>query len=242
MKIMKKTDNQIVFVTEIDESLANLVRRYLNQVPILAIDEVEISKNDSPLYDETIAHRIGLIPLKMEKSITEKTTVKLKLNSKKEGAVYSGEMTGKNKPVYDKIPLTILKKGQELDVVATAKVGKGYQHAKFSPGLMFYRNIVNVKIDKNCPAEVVGTCPKKILKNGAGKITVTDNQKCDMCEACVDFCKKQGKGTIELVPTKELLITLESFGQMSVEELFKKVSGVLKKDLGEVSKKLKAKK
>jgi len=240
MRLINKKENQITFLTEVDESLANLVRRYLNQIPILAIDEVEISKNDSPLYDETIAHRIGLIPLKMDKSITEKSVVEL--SSKKEGIVYSEEMIGKIKPVYGKIPITILKKGQELEFVATAKIGKGYQHAKFSPGLMFYRNVIDIRVDKGCPAEVVNVCPKKILKNEGGKIGVSDNYQCDMCETCVEFCKKQGKGAIELVPTNELIITLESFGQVSIEELFKKTLSVLKKDLEGISKKLKAKK
>ena len=72
MKIINKKNNQMTFSAEIDESLANAIRRYVDQIPILAIDEVEISKNDSPLYDETVAHRIGLIPLKMEKTISEK--------------------------------------------------------------------------------------------------------------------------------------------------------------------------
>ena len=220
MKIINKKDEQIVFAAEIDESLANAIRRYLNQITIIAVEDVEISKNDSPLYDETIAHRIGLIPLRMDKLINEKTTVKLKLSSKKEGMVYSGELTGGVKVAYDKIPITSLKKGQELEIVAAAKVGKGNKHSKFSPGIMFYRNVADVKIDKDCPQEVVNICPQKILKQENGKIVVEDNYKCDMCESCVELCKKQGKDSIELVPTKELVIALESFGQLAVEEIF----------------------
>ncbi len=238
MKLMGKKDNQIVFAAEIDESLANALRRYLNQVPTIAVDEVEISKNDSPLYDETIAHRIGLIPLKADKLVNEKTTVKLRLSSKKEGIVYSGELTGGLKVVYDKIPITSLKKGQELEIVATAKVGKGDKHSKFSPGIMFYRNVADVKIDKDCPQEVINVCPQKILKPENGKIVVEDNYKCDMCEACVEVCEKKGKDSIKLIPTKELVITLESFGQLTIEEIFKKSIEVLKKDLAGVSKKI----
>jgi len=71
MKILEKKENAIVFEVKMEESLANAIRRYMNHVPILAVDEVEISRNDSPLYDETVSHRIGLIPLKMEKSKKE---------------------------------------------------------------------------------------------------------------------------------------------------------------------------
>ena len=87
MKLLNKKENQITFTAEIDESLANAIRRYLNKIPIIAVDEVEISKNDSPLYDETIAHRIGLIPIKMEKAISEKKAHKMKLDTSKEGIV-----------------------------------------------------------------------------------------------------------------------------------------------------------
>ena len=98
MKLIEKKDNQLLFVTEADETILNSVRRYLNQIPILAVDELEISKNDSPLYDETIAHRIGLIPLKD----SGKKEGKLKLSVKKEGMICSEELKGDIKIVYDK--------------------------------------------------------------------------------------------------------------------------------------------
>jgi DNA-directed RNA polymerase alpha subunit len=111
MEEIKKTDNKLVFKAEISESLANAIRKYVHKIPVVAVDEVEISRNDSPLYDETIAHRIGLIPLKQTKK--EGT---LKLKSNKEGFVYSGEFQGDIKVVYDRIPITLLNKGQELEI------------------------------------------------------------------------------------------------------------------------------
>ncbi len=238
MKTISKKNNQITFTAEIDESLANAVRRYIDQIPILAVDEVEISKNDSPLYDETVAHRIGMVPLKMDKTIDEKSVEQLTLIAKKDGVIYSEELKGRISPVYGKIPLTVLKKGQELEILATARTGKGNTHSKYSPGFMFYRNSVNVKIDKDCLKEVVNTCPQKILALKDGKISVTDESKCDMCELCVEFCKKTGKGKIDLVPTKELVITVEGFGQIPEEEIFKRAIEVLKDDLKELAKKI----
>ena len=122
MKIINKKDREISFSVETNESLANAIRRYIDQIPIIAIGEIEISKNDSPLYDETIAHRMGLIPLQMEKG--EKEGEQLTLAVKGEEIVYSGELKGKTKPVFDRIPITILKKGQELEIVAKAKWAK----------------------------------------------------------------------------------------------------------------------
>ncbi len=239
MKIINQKDYQITFEAEIDESLANAIRRYLNQVPIIAVDEVEISKNDSALYDETIAHRIGLIPLKVDEIINPKKEIDLKLSVKKEGIVYSEELKGGIKVVYDKIPITILKKGQELELIAKVRTGKGVQHPKFSPGLMFYRNVVDIKANKDFPKEVVDICPQKIFELKNDKLILKDTSKCDMCEACIEFCKKKGKkDAINLIPTKKLMITLESWGQLPVEEIMKSSIEFLKKDLKEVSKKI----
>jgi len=236
MKILNEKQNQITFSAEIDESMANAIRRYVNQIPVLAIDEVEISKNDSPLYDETIAHRLGLIPLKMDK-ISEKSGEKLTLVANKEGMVYSGEIKGRIKPVYDNIPITILKKGQSIELVAEVKAGEGSEHSKFSPGFMFYRNLVRIKVDKDCPKEVINSCPKGILK-ADGKVSVVNEEECDMCEACIDICRKMGKSSIELIPLEQLVITIESFGQMDEKDIFKESIKVLKNDLKEVAKKI----
>lgn len=233
MNLVEKKDNKLVFTAEIDETILNSIRRYVNQIPLLAVDEVEISKNDSPLYDETIAHRIGLIPLKNE----AKEQGKLTLNIKKEGIIYAEELKGDIKIIYDKIPITLLDKGQELALVCKVRAGRGNEHSKFSPGLIFYRNVFEVKIDKNCPKEVFESCPKNILKLKDGRIIAEEDFKCDSCEACVEFCKKKGKDVIQILPAKELLINIESFGQLDAEEMFKKSIETLKKDLAELSKK-----
>lgn len=239
MEIINKENKETAFRSNLNESLANSIRRYVNQIQILAVDEVEISKNDSPLYDETIAHRIGLIPLKMDGKINEKRKITLKLNSKKEGYVYSEELIGDLEVAYKKIPITSLSKGQELILVATTKIGKGIEHAKFSPGIIYYRNFSNVKLPKNCSKEVVGSCPKNILKIKDDKVITENAEECDLCEACVDFCKKQGKELIELEPLKELKITIESFGQIETKEIFNRSVETLKKDLLQISKHLK---
>ena len=238
MKLINKKNNQITFTVEIEESLANAIRRHINQIPVLAINEVEISKNDSPLYDETIAHRLGLIPLKANKTADEKKGITLKLDVKKEGVVYSGELKGNAKAVYDNIPITYLDKGKELKVTATTKTGRGEEHSKFSPGLMFYRNFVDIKIDKDCPKEIIESCPKGVLKLKEGKIIAENLKKCDECEICIEECKKRGKDSITITPTGELIITLESFGQLNVKDLFKKSVEELKKDLKKIQKKI----
>ncbi len=240
MKLINKKDNQIIFTAEIEESLLNSIRRYMNEIDLVAIDEVEISKNDSPLYDETIAHRIGLIPLKMEKTIKKSGREELTLNVKKEGFVMSGELQGKLKVIYPNIPITFLNKGSELVVKAITKLGKGSEHSKFSPGLMFYRNLFDVKIDKDCLNGVVNICPKKVFEMQNGKVVVRDSFSCDDCESCIELGLKQGKPEIvKITLNGELYVTLESFGQLSVEDIFEKSIKELKNDLGEFGKQVK---
>ena len=238
MKLVEKNKTHLKFSTEIDESLANAIRRYVFHVPVLAIDEIEVSKNDSALYDETIAHRIGLIPLVMPKSVGKDKEFKLELSSKKEGNVYSGEMKGDLKVVYDKIPVTLLEKGQELELVATARLGLGVNHSKFSPGFMVYREMMNVKVEKDCPPEVTDACPVEIIAAISGKTEMKDAIVCDYFGTCVDYSNKQEKRCVSVEPSGELLITVESFGQMDSEEIFKKSIDALKKDLDNLSKEI----
>ena len=238
MEIINKKDNKIIFKAKIDESLANAIWRYIGEIPVLAIDEVEISKNDSPLYDETIAHRIGLIPIKTDKKISNETKGKLKLGVKKEGEVYSGELKGNVNVVYDKIPITILTKDQELELVADVRAGKGDEHARFSPGLIFYRGVAEIAMDKEFKEEIQKVCRGNEIKEKGDKIIVIDDKEKEVCDVCEGICER-AKKKAETTYGNELIINIESFGQLDAADIFKKSIEVLKKDLAEVSKKIK---
>lgn len=233
MKLIKKKSDKLVFSAELEDSVANAIRRYVSQIPIVAVDEVEISKNDSALYDETLAHRIGLIPLKAKKQ-----TGKMKLESKKEGIVYSGELKGDAEVVYDKIPITLLDKGQELEIKATLKVGKGSEHAKFSPGLMFFRNSAELKMDKKFKEKIKKICPNANIKESGNQIIILDDGEEEISDVCSGIAEKSGEKP-EIKENPELIIKLESFGQISPEAIFEKSIDELRKDLEDVSKKLK---
>ena len=234
MKLIEKDQNQLVFEAETSESLANAIRRYINQIPALAIDELEISRNDSPLYDETIAHRVGLVPVKMDKS-GEKN--KLKLSVKKEGTVYSGDMKGKTDIIYKNIPLTTLDKGQELEFTAALKIGKGSEHSKFSPGLMFYRHASEITMDRDFLEEIRELLPETDIKEKGNKIVIMDNKKKEIIDVCEGILHKKKKKA-EVNAGKELIIKVESFGQMDPKDIFKESINTLKKDLSEISKKI----
>ena len=51
-------------ISGIDTSIANALRRImLSEVPSMAVETVHIFENSSILHDETLAHRLGLIPI-----------------------------------------------------------------------------------------------------------------------------------------------------------------------------------
>lgn len=141
-----------------DDWYVNTLRRLmLSEVPVMAIEIVEISRNDSILYDEVITHRLGLIPLKTdiasytlpgeeEKASGEylaQSSVKLTLEAKGPGVVYAKDFKSadpKIKPVYPETPIVKLLENQEIKLVATAVLGKGKDHVKWNPGHVYYRH------------------------------------------------------------------------------------------------------
>jgi DNA-directed RNA polymerase subunit D len=209
--ILKNEGNELVFSIEgVNAAIANTIRRIIiAEVPTLAIDEVTFVKNQTPFYDEIVAHRIGLIPIKTDlKSYSTKskgsskatTELKFKLKVKGPKMVYSGDLKSKDDkctPVYDNIPIANLLTDKELILEATAILGTGKEHMKFSPGLCYYRNM-----------------PVKFKS--------LDELKDDLGDMKEDT----------------FIFFIESFGQLSCKEMFNTAMDVLDEKLSEFSKKV----
>jgi len=231
METIQNTEDKLILRLEISEQLANAIRRSVNEVPTLAIDEVEIYKNDSALYDEVLAHRIGLVPLVTEKSMSSKTKIDLKLTKTGPCVIHSGDLKGNADVVYKNIPLTILGEDQKLELIATAILGKGVEHAKYNPGLCFYRHILEVRSSPEIDKLVQKTKGLiKAEKSGSKWI-------CDIPEAVADDILKIDKEAVK--ETKELLFVIESFGNMPAKDIFNKAVSALADNLDEFEKAIK---
>jgi len=142
IKIQDNNKIKMKIIADMPISLANAIRRSVLEIPVMAIDEVEISKNDSALFDEILAHRLGLIPIKTKKISSKE--IKFKLSEKGPKMVYSTDLKPNEDIIY-KMPIVLLEEGQEIQLVATAKFGKGIEHVKYSPGMIYY----NYNIDED---------------------------------------------------------------------------------------------
>lgn len=231
MHIISKTPEKFIIRAEINEELANAIRRSVAEVPTLAVDEVEFYKNDSALYDELIAHRIGLIPLKTEKSYNAKTKIDLKLSKTGPCTVYASGLEGNAEPVYPNMPITILGQGHKLELVATAVLGKGIEHAKYTPGLAYYRHLLKVKSSPEIDLIVnKSKSPFKAEKSGTNWI-------CDLNDAETEAISKINTEAVS--DSEELLFIVESYGNMPAQDIFNKAIDSLEDNLDEVEKALK---
>lgn len=192
-----KDANRIVFMLkDANPFMANALRRLVaDAVPVFAIATVEFANNTSALYDEMLAHRLGLIPLSSDASGynrkencscegvgCNKCTVQLTLQAKGPCTVFSKDLKSKDpevKPIIDDLPIVELLKGQVLEFVATACLGCASEHAKFSPGLAWfsYKPSVTVNNDAKSFASVKDKFPPQVFdgdKISKGKIEDLD--------------------------------------------------------------------
>lgn len=238
------------------EALNSLRRAMIAEVPVMAIDEVKFKKNSSALYDEMIALRLGLVPLKTDlKTYDLMTECKCKgkgcarcqttfaLKVKGPATVYASDLKPKDphiKPVYQNMIITKLLDGQELELEAVARLGKGNEHAKFAPCMAVFQRYPEIEIKKNCNLckKCINACPKGIFKEGSAKAIVDKDKilECTLCKACEDACDRKALK----VSGKEdsALFYIESWGQLGTDEIVKTAVDILVGKLKELDKAL----
>lgn len=239
-----KDEGKISFIIkDTTPVFANTLRRIIvEEVPTMAIEDLEFTKNNSILYDEMIAHRLGLIPLKTDlkgyelppenyKSVDElnaKQHVEFVLKAKGPCIVYASDLKSKDpaiKPVYPKIPIVNLLKGQSLELVATAVLGKGKVHTKWSPGLVYYKHkpIIEIGNVKN-PEEIVEKTHGNIfeIKNGKLEVIKENLFKYDLA----GVLEEVSNGEIKVKYDNDIIFNIESWGQLSCKEILNEALNV----------------
>ncbi|MBI3052162.1 DNA-directed RNA polymerase subunit D [Candidatus Woesearchaeota archaeon] len=250
----RKANRLAVLITGSDSAMLNAIRRLaMEEVPVLAIEDVEIRKNSSVLYDEMVALRLGLVPLKTELddyTLPEeckcngagcaRCQAKLSLSSAEAAYVYSDELKSKDpkvKPVHGKMPIVKLLKGQKIEVEATAMLGRGKQHAKWSPGLVYYKHYPQIKVTGDIKdPELVEKYPT-IFSAKAGKVSVDERA---LAKSHISDSIEELTGGAVKVEEKEndFVLFVESWGQLECREILRQAMAIYEEKLEQLQKEL----
>jgi hypothetical protein len=122
-------------------------------------------------------------------------------------------------------------KGQEIEIVATARLGTGLEHTKHVPGLCYYRNLFEIKSSDAKIAQIVEGS-RGLVKEKKGSIWI-----CDLSEAEADKVRKVDENAIN--DNGEILFFVESFGMMDAKDIIAKAIGALGDNLNVFEKELK---
>lgn len=252
MKTLEKSKERVKFVIDKTTSaFINALRRTLiYEVPVMAIEDIYFVKNSSALYDEMVAHRLGLIPLATDlKSYTlpadckckgkgcSRCEVKMTLKVKGPCVVYAGDLKSKDpkiKPVHPETPIVKLLEGQEIELQAVAVLGKGKEHAKWNGGLAFYQGYPKVGIKQSelkNPEIAIEHCPRDVFEMKGSKLAVKNLLSCNLCKSCED---RTNKAITISAENGSFIFTLESFGQLTPNQMLNEAANILKKRLKEV--------
>ncbi len=255
IQILEKSDTEIKFLIEdSNPQFVNALRRItISEIPILAIDYVDFSVNNSVLYNEIIAHRLGLIPLvfnpkdfhfkeEHEKGKTcSMCEVVFAINKKGPTIIYSKDMKSSNpdvKPLYDNIPIVELFDDQRLKLEASAFLGLGLKHSRYQAANSFYRYYPSVRTNGKISNidEVIKSCPKNALKFENNKFSV--NLDCDLCKQCLKIAKP--KGVLEIVgDNTKFIFNVESVSGLKPEDIVLHAVNILKKKVKEFNRETK---
>lgn len=253
IQILEKNDALLrLLVEETNAAFMNTLRRIiLSEVPTMAVDDIVIIENSSPLQDEFLAHRIGLVPLKTDLqtyNLPEDCTcesefgcnqcrVPLALEIEAQDhtmTVYSGDLKSENPsvtPTSNKIPIAKLAPEQKIRLEAYARLGKGKDHVRWQPvSMCAYKNVPIIAVDaKLCDlcGDCIKVCPKNILAKTGKKIEIRNITNCTLCQDCMDACQKEPKAIEVSWDEKSFIFSLESTEALSTERILHEALNIL---------------
>lgn len=219
-------------------TFVNALRRIIMaDIPIPAIEKVYIAENTSVLYDEILAHRLGMIPMKGGETILPpeqcscggkgcnlcESVLTLEVEAKEDDmVVYSGRLKAEGSvfPANNDIPIVKLNAGQKIALMAYARLGRGREHAKWQPVsacVIKYEPVISILENCDLCGICVNECPRGILRINDKKLSVISTWDCSLCKVCEEVCPKSA---IKVSYNNNVSrLTIETTGSRSNEEL-----------------------
>lgn len=247
LEILELGNRKAKFIlSEVAPAFANALRRaMLADIPKMAIDYVDIYDNTSVMFDEMLAHRMGLIPIKTNLDMYK---LREECDCKGEGCalcqvtytlsaegpcmVHSRDLKSSDPetfPADDNVPIIELKEGQKLVLTAVARLGRGKEHAKFQPVCPpGYKYVPIIEISEKCDSckQCVETCPRGVFAIDKNKVVVYNPYECSMCELCLEACDINA---IKVSADRSAFIyTIETDGSFSAQEIIARAAESLK--------------
>lgn len=276
-----------------DISIINAYRRItLAEVATMAIEKVYMYNNTSIVQDEVLAHRLGLVPLKVDprffefrnKDETEwgaqdsvKYELKVRCTKNQEASANETDLDvlfvnrkvlssslkwvplgnqpdifqeASMQPLHQDVLLAKMNSGHEINLEAYAVKGIGSDHAKFQPGMCWYRMLPEIELTREVEgkqADLLQTCFSPgvidIVTTANGKrIAKVKDARNDSCSRNV-FQHDSIKDAVKLTrKTDHIIFYIESHSALKcyeiLEEAVKIMSAKCDTLLGEIEKHL----
>jgi DNA-directed RNA polymerase subunit D len=251
-----------------EPSYANALRRVLlADVPKMAIEDVEFHlgpirgedgreyESVTPLFDEIIAHRLGLVPLPTDLSLyveratcpschgegCPNCTIIYSLNKRGPALVTSGDLEpigdSKLRPKDVNIPIVRLGDGQAMLVYATAILGTGKDHAKWQSthgvGYRYYPTLKagTKSLDPLDPA--VPFCGAHMSTTSFEDVAVELEGDCKACKRFIDAYKVE---TVKVGnDPSRILLEFETDGSIGAKDVLATALDILGKRFAELA-------
>ncbi len=261
IEIVEMEDRKARFILRNSSpAMANALRRtMLQDIPKMAIDKVEfhlgpIMQDDkeyesvTSLFDEIIAHRLGLIPVPTNDQFTFQKdcscggvgcpgcTIMYSLNKVGPGTVLSGDLMPLGdstlKVKDEAIPIVELTDTQAVLIYATAVMGTAKQHVKWQAAFgvgYSYMPTVTIKADKAGIAEVQEAAASYpgLFKVEGGKLVVDDIYRaCTYGKAVEQDPALQDAVTVEWDDTA-FVFKYETDGSLTARQVLDKAVEIL---------------
>jgi len=259
VKTLELKGNKGLFkIEDTDVYFVNSLRRVmLSELPKLAINDAIIYDNTSPLFDEIIAQRLGLIPIptdlkihsfrsecKCEGKGCPSCTVRYTLSKEGEGVVYSGDLQPEHPDfaiTETKIPIVELSKDQRIILEVEAVLGRGRDHAKWQTVIApWYKMDTIIAFDKkrlNDVKTVIQELPKDLVEIKGDHLELSDMTKLPLLEKHLEE-NNEDCITIKKDPST-ILFGFETDGSMSAKDALLESIDILTKKYEELGKLIK---
>ncbi len=250
-------------------AMANALRRtMMSDIPKMAIDVVEFHlgtieiddkeyESATPLFDEIIAHRLGMVPVPTNLELftfrdqcvcnnegCPNCTIMYSIHENGPGTVMSGNMLPLGDPelkVKDEfIPIVELTEDQAVMIYAHAVMGTAKDHVKWQvTSGVGYKYLPLIEIDParastEAALNCIKICPKGVFGVEDGKLVVENLIECTLCKSCMESVNNDGSIVVN-GDDKNFLFTFETDGSLTAEETLKKAIEILSEKAADIS-------